>query len=174
MPAGENTLNAYCARLLTCQLAKSGLRYEVDDFLKSYIEFMTSDEPQHPDTYAESYHRGFFANLVAGKPARECGAVTHDTPSVGGLVTVGPLAIAELLRNRDLPGVQQLVREHVNLTHPDAQLLETADSYVKLIDDLLFRNQSQSDPVQDMAECRKFIAQAAKNGPFSFNVEQFV
>jgi hypothetical protein len=102
MPSGENTLNAYCARLIIRQLTQQNLKYDVDEFLKSYISFMTSEEPQHPDTYAESYHRGFFANLVAGKPARQCGAATHDTPSVGGLVTVGPLAIAELLRNRDV------------------------------------------------------------------------
>jgi len=49
--------------------------------------------------------------------------VTHDTPSVGGLVTVGPLAILELLRNRDLAQVQEKVRVHVSLTHPDAGLL---------------------------------------------------
>ena len=39
---------------------------------------------------------------MTGKNAKNCAAVTSDTPSVGGLVTVGPLAIAELLRNRDV------------------------------------------------------------------------
>lgn len=57
--------------------------------------------PMHyPDTYAESYHRGFFANLAKGRLPEKCGAVTHDTASVGGLVTVAPIAIAELLRDR--------------------------------------------------------------------------
>lgn len=45
MPAGENTLNAYCARLILRQLALSGLKYDSDDFLKAYIDFMTSEVP---------------------------------------------------------------------------------------------------------------------------------
>ena len=67
--------------------------YTQNNFLNDYIDFMTSDQPQHPDTYAESYHRGYFANLQAGNAPDKCGAVTHDTPSIGGLVTVIPLAL---------------------------------------------------------------------------------
>ena len=45
---------------------------------------MTAEPPQHPDTYAESYHRGFFANLDQGRPAHKCGAVTMTPhPSAG-------------------------------------------------------------------------------------------
>jgi ADP-ribosylglycohydrolase len=94
MQAGDNTLNAHCARVLMRSIIASNGRYSRDHFLQSYIEFMTADPPRHRDTYAESYHRGFFANLVAGKPPHQCGARTHDTPSMGGLVTIGPLAMS--------------------------------------------------------------------------------
>ena len=74
MPAGENTLNAYCARVVVRVLRENRGHYNRDAFLDAYIELMTADPALHPDTYAESYHRGFFANLEAGKPAHQCGA----------------------------------------------------------------------------------------------------
>ena len=97
MPAGENTLNAYCCRALLRVLAGDCGHYHRDNFLDAYIELMTAEPPQHPDTYAESYHRGFFANLDQGRPAHKCGAVTHDTASIGGLVTIAPIVFAERL-----------------------------------------------------------------------------
>jgi len=45
MPAGENTLNAHCARLILRQLADQNLKYDIDEFVKAYIAFMTSDVP---------------------------------------------------------------------------------------------------------------------------------
>ena len=135
LPAGENTLNAWCARWLIEQLTRNG-DYDVDDWLQRYIERMTADPPAHPDSYAESYHRGFFANLTAGRPPRECAAVTHDTPSMGALVTVAPLALA-LLPIRSLEAVQSTCREHVNTTHPDASLLTVVDAYVALLHAIL-------------------------------------
>lgn len=143
LPAGEHTLNAYCARWMLHSLAKNGGRYSRDDFFNYYVEMMTADEAnaKHPDTYAESYHRGFFANWAEKKPLEKCGAVTHDTPSVGGLVTVAPLAISELLVDRDVHRVQQLAREHLFMTHPDEGLAKICDDYVALMDSLLFRDQ---------------------------------
>jgi len=135
MPAGENTLNAWCARWLIEQLGDAG-EYHLDAWLQRYTERMTADPPAHPDSYAESYHRGFFANLSAGKPMRECAAVTHDTPSMGALVTVAPLALA-LLPGRPLEAVQASCREHVRATHPDALLLSVVDAYVALLHELL-------------------------------------
>lgn len=139
MQAGDNTLNAHCARVLMRSLIAHDGCYDPDHFLAAYIEFMTAAPPRHNDTYAESWHRGFFANLVAGKPPRQCGAVTHDTPSMGGLVTLGPLAIHQFLQEQDGPQVWATCRTHLFLTHPDETLARIAAGYVALLGDLLNR-----------------------------------
>lgn len=144
MAAGENTLNLHCLRVLIRSIANNDGRYSSSIFLRDYIQFMTAEIPQHPDTYAESYHRGFFANLAKGIPPEKCGAVTHDTASVGGLVTIAPIAIAELLHERSLRRVQHLCRTHLFLTHPDEHLGRICDSYVTLIDGLLFNEAEDS------------------------------
>lgn len=139
MQVGENTLNAHCARLVTRTLNENNGRYNAPLFLNNYIAFMTSDAPLHPDTYAESYHRGFFANFAKGTPPHKCAAHTHDTASIGGLVTIAPIAIAELLIDRSIARVQALCIEHMYLTHPDEKLAKICRAYVELIDSLLFR-----------------------------------
>lgn len=148
MRAGDNTLNAHCALTLMEVMNASGGHYDRDGFLEAYIQLMTADEPAHPDTYAESYHRGFFANLAKGLPPDQCAAVTHDTPSIGGLTTIAPLAIGERLRGTSLADTRQLCRAHLALTHPDKSLAEVCDAYVDLIDDLLFRKSDA--PVQEL------------------------
>lgn len=155
MPAGENTLNAWCARLLMHSICEHG-RYDQNRFLKDYINFMTSDQPQHPDTYAESYHRGFFANRQAGKPLDKCGAVSHDTPSIGGLVTIVPLTLYLLLTNKCIDEVQTICRQHLYLTHPDETLARVCDSLVTLINDLLQRPEDQ-DPMPLLVKAGKSI-----------------
>lgn len=100
---------------------------------------MTADPPRHNDTYAESWHRGFFANLVAGKPPRQCGAVTHDTPSIGGLLSLGPLAIHQFLQGQNISQACATCRQHLFLTHPDETLARIAEGYVALLGDLLNR-----------------------------------
>ncbi len=155
MQAGENTLNAHCARVLMRSLQKNDIRYDKERFLDSYINFMTADPPPHPDTYAESYHRGFFANLASGKPKDQCGAITHDTPSIGGLVTIAPLVLAERLSAVPLSEVQQHCSEHLYLTHPDSNLAQICSVYVALLDDLLCR--PENAPVESL------LISAAKN-----------
>lgn len=143
LPAGENTLNAWCARWLTEDLTEHG-GYDSERWLARYIDRMTADPPAHPDTYAESYHRGFFANWIAGAPARDCGAVTHDTASIGALVTVTPLALT-LLRpatenaTRSLADTQSICRQHAAFTHPDPLVDRVIDAYVILLDRLIHR-----------------------------------
>jgi ADP-ribosylglycohydrolase len=144
MVAGQNTLNAYCVRSLMRTLTANKGSYDKEQFLDAYIELMTAEQALHPDTYAESYHRGFFANLEAGKPRDQCGAVTHDTASIGGLVTIAPLVIAERLAGTPIEEVQQLCRIHLMLTHPDESLATVCGGYVTLIDSLLFRDPDQS------------------------------
>ncbi|MBT8348728.1 MAG: ADP-ribosylglycohydrolase family protein [Sulfurovum sp.] len=142
LQAGENTLNAWWAKWLMNSLAREG-HYDTEVWVREYIDFMTADKPAHPDTYAESCHRGFFANYISGKDPKECGSVTHDTPSMGALVTVAPLALA-LLASEPLALVQQQCREHVWLTHPDNGLMHVVDSYVVLLHTLLNRPVSES------------------------------
>ncbi|SHJ04350.1 ADP-ribosylglycohydrolase [Malonomonas rubra DSM 5091] len=144
MQAGENTLNAHCARVVLRSLAANGGLYHKEVFLDNYIDFMTSDPPQHPDTYAESYHRGFFANLEVGKAKDRCAAVTHDTPSIGGLVTIAPILLSERLRGRPLIEAQGHCLKHLFLTHPDKNLGHICAIYVELLDALLFRDDNQS------------------------------
>jgi ADP-ribosylglycohydrolase len=139
MQAGETTLNAHCARVLMRSIAANNDCYNPDHFLEAYIEFMTADPPRHRDTYAESCHRGFFANLCAGRPPNQCGARTHDTPSIGGLVTIGPLAIHQLLQGYEMERVQATCRKHLFLTHPDETLSRICDGYVALVAGLLMR-----------------------------------
>lgn len=153
LSAGENTLNAHCARLVTRTLILNKGHYDADSFLENYIAFMTSDTPLHPDTYAESYHRGFFANVIKGLPHNKCGAITHDTASVGGLVTIAPIAITELLIDRSLSRVQALCNKHLYLTHPDEKLGRICNAYVALIDALLFDEKSNA---------KQYIAATAK------------
>jgi len=133
MGPGENTLNAQCTRVLMRSLSGALGQYDPQVFLNAYIGFMTQDPPAHRDTYAESYHRGFFANLTRGLPPEKCAMVTHDTPSVGGLVTVATLVFSERLRGSSISEIQALCRQHVTLTHPDESLLKVCDRYVSLL-----------------------------------------
>ena len=144
MQAGENTLNAHCTRALLRTLAANGGRYSRDAFLEAYIALLTADPAQHPDTYAESYHRGFFANLEAGNPPERCAAVTHDTPSIGGLVTIAAIVLAGRLNDVPLAELQQQCVEHLALTHPDATLAAVCVHYAELLDALLHRDEATS------------------------------
>ena len=144
MSAGENTLNAHCARVLMRTITSSKGRYDETEFLTAYVKFMTSDTPLHPDTYAESYHREFFSNLATGLPPNKCGGVTHDTASIGGLVTVAPLAIALTLKGLNLSETQKLTRSHLRLTHPDTSLYRICDVFVELLRALTLKKEDDN------------------------------
>lgn len=137
--AGENTLNAHCTRVLMRSLAANGGHYNAQHFLQAYITFMTAEPPAHPDTYAESWHRGFFANLEKGLPPERCGAVTHDTASVGGLVSIAALFLSTRLHDVPLEDAQAQCRTHLLLTHPDESLARVCMAYTALLEALLFR-----------------------------------
>ena len=115
MQAGENTLNLLCARVLLRSLNTIG-HFDPADFLDDYIFFMT--EPDlHNDTYAESYHRDFFANFSQGVHPENCaGSEGHDTASIGGLVSL-PLVIIASLRDSNLASVNETALTHQRLTH---------------------------------------------------------
>jgi hypothetical protein len=144
MKAGENTLNAHCVRVLFQSIISTNGRYDKSDYLEKYTSMMMSDSPQHKDTYAESYHRGFFANYIKDKDINSCGAVTHDTASIGGLVSIGPLAIFLFLSDQELEYVQGQCENHLVTTHPDDFLIQVCHRYVELIHTLLFRDPDQA------------------------------
>lgn len=139
MHAGENTLNLHCLRLVMRTLAQNHGRYDANKFLDHYIAFMTAVEPQHPDTYAEIYHRVFFSNLAKGLPRDKCGVQGDEAALIGGLVTTAAVAISELLVDRNLERVQKICHQHLFLTHPHEKISKVCDAYVELIDALLFR-----------------------------------
>ena len=120
MQAGDNTLNLLCARVLLRSLNTVG-HYDSADFLREYICFMTEPD-RHNDTYAESYHRDFFANYAHGIASENCaGAEGHDTASIGGLVSL-PLVILASLRDGNLASTNEAALTQQRLTHRSALL----------------------------------------------------
>jgi len=165
MKAGENTLNAHCARVLMRSLSDSSGTYDRNDFVSAYIDFMTVQPPAHPDTYAESYHRGFFANLAQGRKPEKCAMKTHDTASVGGLVTIGPLVFSERLKGASESDIQIACRAHLALTHPDEFLMQVCDRYVTLLCGLMDGD--------DDVDVKTLLVEASKSIP-SFDLPGLV
>ncbi|MGO4893718.1 ADP-ribosylglycohydrolase family protein [Flavobacterium sp. W21_SRS_FM6] len=165
MQAGDNTLNAHCARLLMRTLASSTQGYDRQAFAEAYIAFMTAHPAAHPDTYAESYHRGFFANLAKGRKPENCAMQTHDTASIGALVSIAPLVFSERLRKCSTAGIKVTCRAHLALTHPDETLMRVCDDYVQLLCCLM------EGP--DEAQIKALLITASK-GAAKFDLEKLI
>ena len=159
--AGENTLNSQCARVVMRSINEHR-KYKKEEFLKDYIAFMT-DEKQagFNDTYAEGYHRAFFTALTKGKPADECGDTSEGSNSIGGLVTLPPLVVHELLRYRDVKKVQAIARSHLFLTAPHEELAKVLDAFVVLVDTLMF-DRGAPDSEEDKKIVHDALAAALK------------
>lgn len=125
LKAGENTLNVKLCRLLADSLAACG-GYDPDDYLRRYIEFMTTPG-SHRDTYVEECHRNFFTNYARGVPPRKCAA---NEKHIGGLVMMIPL----ILFYHDRPDTARAASlEHLALTHPGPKMEDAG----RLVSDLL-------------------------------------
>ncbi len=136
MQAGENTLNALCARLLLRSLCRMK-GHDTADFLSEYVQFMTT-EGSHNDTYAESYHRDFFANWARGVPVHRCaGQAGHDTASIGGLVGLAPVVLAVAAQGDVEQAVQAGLRQ-LRLTHQSQPLEAFASAYCRLLAQLVY------------------------------------
>ena len=97
--AGENTLNAQCARVVARSISASpqGVA-DPSSILAAYVTFMTTPG-SHTDTYADTSHRMFFANWARGVPPAACADNDgHNTDSAGGLCSLAPVALAALAR----------------------------------------------------------------------------
>jgi ADP-ribosylglycohydrolase len=135
LQSGDNTLNLLCVRVLLRTMNQNG-RYDSADFLRAYVAFMTTPG-SHLDTYAESYHRDFFANYARGvSPERCAGAEGHDTASIGGLVALPPV-IVSALREQDPAAVENTLLAHLRLTHRSAKLERYALAVGRLLPRLL-------------------------------------
>lgn len=115
--AGENTLNMQLALELLASLRECG-RYDRDDYLRRYIEFMTVPG-RHRDTYIEECHRNFFTRYARGKKPEDCGG---EDIHIGGLAHVPILAVWYA---NDERAALEAVRDHVRVTHR-GELVETA------------------------------------------------
>lgn len=147
MQAGDNTLNLLCARVLLRSLNANG-RYDSTDFLREYIRFMTEPD-QHNDTYAESYHRDFFANYASGVSPENCaGAEGHDTASIGGLVSL-PLVIMATLGDGDLVTTTAAALKQQRLTHRSPLL----ERHTLQLSELLFHIFQIPNPNTEQLAC---------------------
>ncbi|KXZ49126.1 hypothetical protein GPECTOR_23g55 [Gonium pectorale] len=130
MKAGENTLNAICARLVTRTITRDK-GYSAASFLQEYVRFMTTPG-SHNDTYAESFHRDFFKNWAAGVPPERCsqGTEGHNTAQIGGFVMLPPVILAKL----DGPAAaKERALKHLGNTHESRKLAGYAEKYAELI-----------------------------------------
>ena len=115
--AGENTLNMQLALELLSVLREHG-NYDKADYLKRYIDFMTTPG-RHRDTYIEECHRNFFTKYARGKKPEDCGG---DDIHIGGLAHV-PI-LAAWYADKESAALEA-VKEHVRVTHR-GELVETA------------------------------------------------
>lgn len=115
--AGEDTLNMQLALELLAMLRERD-GYDQADYLKRYIDFMTTPG-RHRDTYVEECHRNFFTKYARGKKPEDCGG---DDIHIGGLAHV-PILAAWYADEES--SALAAVREHVRVTHR-GELIETA------------------------------------------------
>ena len=146
MQPGDNTLNLLCVRVLIRAMNAAG-RYDPADFLRDYVAFMTAPD-SHNDTYAESYHRDFFANYARGLPPERCaGAEGHDTASIGGLVALPPVIFATVGKG-DRAAVDTALLTQLRLTHRSPKL----ERYALGLGELLIRLlQDPAPPLEPLA-----------------------
>ena len=140
MRPGDNTLNLLCLRVLIRSMNATG-HYDPSAFLRDYVAFMTAAD-SHNDTYAESYHRDFFANYARGLPPERCaGAESHDTASIGGLISLPPVIFAALEKGESAAMTETLLTQ-LRLTHRSQKL----ERHALVLGELLTRLLQDSEP----------------------------
>jgi ADP-ribosylglycohydrolase len=125
LQAGENTLNLrLCALLIESLNEQKG--YDAEDYLRRYIDFMTTPG-RHRDTYIEECHRNFFSRRARGVPLRQCGM---EEKHIGGLVGVFPIAV--FYRSQPEMAVEATL-EHLSLTHPGLKMRTAASLLIRVL-----------------------------------------
>ena len=125
LKAGENTLNLKLCRLLLQSLKEKG-GYDPDDYLKRYIDFMTTAD-SHQDTYLEEYHRHFFDRLAEGRSPRKCGV---QEKHIGGLVGLVPIIVHYRHEPQTAASAAQ---DHLSLTHRGPRMERSADFLIQTL-----------------------------------------
>lgn len=149
MQAGENTLNAIIARLLTRSIIKNQGQYTPDVFYSNYIPFMTTPGT-HNDTYAETYHRMFFKNYIKGIPPAQCSEDDgHNIASMGGFVLLPMVNLVTAtkyssLTNTTIQKAQQETVKQMYTTHNSRTLQTYAELYSELLTKVLFGQELRS------------------------------
>lgn len=126
LQAGESTINLKLAAIALRSIREHG-RYEPEDYLRRYVDFMTTPG-RHRDTYLEECHRHFFERYALDVDPRRCAAVEKH---VGGLA--GPLAVAAALSERP-DEAREAALEHMRWTHQGPAM----ESALHLVLDILF------------------------------------
>ncbi len=153
---GENTLNYRLATELF-RMVRRNRYYDAETWLDRYVSLML--EPGwHRDTYIEEYHRHFFTNLAAGRKPINSGV--RDV-HIGGLVPVPALVAALGPRH---PGLREIVRLHVGLTHKDPDVLAAADALVRILVAAMPRDDAEPrSAAEDVAAVREAILEHGRD-----------
>ena len=124
--AGENTLNLQLLLLLLKSIRRQG-SYCSEEYLNDYRDFMLSPV-SHRDTYVEECHRKFFTNYARGKKLKQCGMPDNHIAGLAGVVALSAMGVDD-----DLDTVRRTVQLHVGLTHQDNDVLRAADSFARIL-----------------------------------------
>jgi len=136
-------------------------------FLKDYVTFMTTPG-SHDDTYAESFHRAWFANYARGVAPEACskGTQGHDDSQIGAAVMIPPVAMAAAVgaarrAAAQGPAAARLAGEaaaaeasvaHLRLTHDSPKLVPALARYGALVARVLLAPVSTTGAVAGAAD----------------------
>ncbi|PWA33780.1 hypothetical protein CCH79_00017268 [Gambusia affinis] len=151
LQAGDNTLNILCS-LRAARSIVSGRFADVSQpevraaVLSDYVRFLTTPG-SHTDTYAESFHRSFFADWQDGRPTspsevlkfaeeRSKQMMRSRSPdsqldAIGCLPTILPFVLLSASANQDEAVLAAV--EFVKLTHPHPKVPEYVTIYSRAL-----------------------------------------
>lgn len=137
MKAGENTLDAQIARLLTESIIAQK-KFDRKSFLKSYITFMTTPG-SHNDVYAGSAHRMFFENWVQKKPLDQCPDTDgHNIDAIDALINIGPIVASMASSVKSSAEIKPVAWSMMcSLRKPSNSVRAVVDNYVDLLYNVL-------------------------------------
>ncbi|XP_030605942.1 uncharacterized protein LOC115794520 isoform X2 [Archocentrus centrarchus] len=151
LQAGDNTLNVLCSLRAAQTLVSRGFaNLSQPDaraaVLSDYIQFLTTPG-SHKDTYAESFHRSFFADWQESKPTLPCEVLKFaeersrmkmsspfpdsQLDAIGCLPMILPFILLSASANEE-QAVSAAV-EFVKLTHPHPKVPEYVSIYSRAL-----------------------------------------